>query len=85
MIRIMVVYDISADQVRHRVSETCLDYGLDREQFSVFTGRLKSTQLRELTKLLRSITKEGQVMILPVGAEDWERRVIIGEKGGCAR
>jgi CRISPR-associated protein Cas2 len=80
MLRVMVVYDIGDDRVRYRVSETCLDYGLDREQFSVFSGRLKPTHLRELTKLLRSITRDGQVMILPVGAEDWGRRVIIGEK-----
>lgn len=82
MIRIIVVYDISDDGVRHRVSETCLDYGLDRTQFSVFVGRIKPTHMRELAKLLHSIAEGGKVMILPVGAEDWKRRVVIGEGSG---
>jgi CRISPR-associated protein Cas2 len=80
MIRVMVVYDISDDSVRHRVSETCLDYGLDREQFSVFTGRLKSTHIRELTKLLRLQLHCGQVQVIPISADDWGRRIIIGER-----
>lgn len=80
MIRVIVVYDISDDGVRHRVSETCLDYGLDREQFSVFTGRLKAIHIRELTKLLRAQLRSGQVQVIPVGADDWNRRVVIGEK-----
>ncbi len=79
MLRVMVVYDISDDKVRTRVSETCLDYGLDREQFSVFTGQLKPTHLKEFTKLLRSIISSGSLLIVPVGADDWKRRVIIEE------
>lgn len=80
MIRVIVVYDISSDKVRNRVSETCLDYGLDREQYSVFTGQLKSTHIRELTKLLRSQLSNGQVQLIPIGADDWKRRIVIGEK-----
>ena len=80
MVRIIVVYDISDDRVRTRVSETCLDYGLDREQFSVFTGRLKQTHIRELTKLLRKVLEAGQVQIIRVAADDWQRRIVIGEK-----
>lgn len=80
MLRVMVVYDIGDDKIRHRVSETCLDYGLDREQFSVFTGRLKPTHLRELSKVLKSIARHGQVMLLSIASDDWDRRVVIGEK-----
>jgi len=79
MIRVLVVYDISDDRARLKVSEKCLDYGLDRTQYSVFTGMLKPTHVRELAKVLRSMVKDGQVLILPVGAEDWQRRIQIGE------
>lgn len=82
MIQVIVIYDISDDGVRHRVSETCLDYGLDREQFSVFTGRLKSVHIRELSKLLRAQLQTGQVQVIPVSADDWQRRIVIGEKTG---
>jgi len=79
MVRVLVIYDISNDRVRLKVSEACLDYGLDRAQFSVFTGMLKTTHIRQLAKELRRLAGDGQVMILPIGAEDWERRVVIGE------
>lgn len=78
MIRIIIVYDISDDAIRHRVSETCLDYGLDREQFSVFSGRIKAVHARELTKLLRTQVHSGQVQVIPVSADDWQRRIVIG-------
>lgn len=79
MLRVLVIYDISDDKARHRISETCLDYGLDRQQYSVFTGLLKPTHVRELAKTLKRVTRQGQVIVLPVAADDWERRTIIGE------
>ncbi|MBN1310269.1 MAG: CRISPR-associated endonuclease Cas2 [Anaerolineae bacterium] len=79
MLRVLVIYDISDDKVRYRISETCLDYGLDRQQYSVFTGLLKPTHVRELAKVLERITRQGQVIVLPVASDDWERRTVIGE------
>ncbi|HML22994.1 MAG TPA: CRISPR-associated endonuclease Cas2 [Aggregatilinea sp.] len=78
MIRVIVVYDISDDKARKKVSDTCLDYGLDRHQYSVFSGLVKPTHLRELAKLLRPLSKEGQVTLIPVAADDWEKRVELG-------
>jgi CRISPR-associated protein Cas2 len=74
----MVVYDISDDKARHKASETCLDYGLDRFQYSVFSGLLKPTHVRELAKLLRPHARTGNIMILPISADDWERRTNLG-------
>lgn len=79
MIRVVVVYDISDDHQRRRISETCLDYGLDRQQYSVFAGRLKPTHLRELAKVLRPMAKQGQIILLPISADDWDKRITIGE------
>ena len=80
MIQIIVVYDIADDRVRYRVSESCLDYGLDREQFSVFSGRLQDTHIRELTKHFQATVKDGQVQVIRVSRDDWDRRVIIGSR-----
>lgn len=81
MLRVLVIYDISDDKTRKKVSDTCLDYGLDRHQYSVFSGQLKPTHLRELAKMLRPHTKkEGQIAVIPVAADDWERRVEMGER-----
>lgn len=79
MIRVLVVYDISDDKARKKVSDTCLDYGLDRHQFSVFFGQLKPTHFRELSKSLRAFAKEGQITLVPVSSDDWDRRVEMGE------
>lgn len=80
MLRIVVIYDITDDKERKKISETCLDYGLDREQYSVFTGVVKPTHLRQLAKLLASIAQTGSVILIPVASDDWERRICIGEK-----
>ncbi|MCS6926895.1 MAG: CRISPR-associated endonuclease Cas2, partial [Candidatus Binatia bacterium] len=38
--RTIVLYDIRDDRLRMRVSEACLDYGLERIQYSAFRGQL---------------------------------------------
>ncbi len=80
MIRVVVMYDIADDKERLRASEMCLDYGLDRHQYSVFTGKLKPTHLRELAKKLRAATQQGRITLVPVQADDWERRVEVNRE-----
>ena len=43
-LRTLVIYDIEDDRIRLKISETCLDYGLVRIQFSAFLGTLESEQ-----------------------------------------
>lgn len=80
MLRVMVTYDISDDKARKKVSDCCLDYGLDRHQFSVFSGLLKPVHIRALAKALKPFASKGHVMILPIAADDWEKRVELGEQ-----
>src|SRR3989442_4695502 len=47
-LRTLVMYDIEDDRVRYRVSEVCLDFGLERIQFSVFRGKLNRNKREEL-------------------------------------
>ncbi len=78
----LVVYDVPDDDIRTRFSEACLDYGLERFQFSAFWGNLSAPQRKELfhrlEKLLRD--KPGRILVQPVGAEDAGRRFVLHRK-----
>ncbi len=45
---VLVLYDIRDDRIRTKVSDACKDYGLDRIQFSAYSGRLTRTAREEL-------------------------------------
>ncbi len=81
--RCLVVYDISDDRVRAKVADACLDYGLDRIQYSAFLGELTPTHRRELVKRLRKLLgkKPGKIQLFPLCDHDWARRdEIVQEK-----
>ena len=44
--RVLLIYDIANDKARGKVADACADFGLDREQFSAFTGELSRTPRR---------------------------------------
>jgi CRISPR-associated protein Cas2 len=74
--RCLLVYDIPDDAKRTRIADICLDYGLDRAQFSVFSGVLTQSQQDELMlKLKRTLAgRPGKLMLLPICATDWGGR-----------
>jgi len=81
----LVIYDIPDDRLRTKVADICLDYGLDRIQYSAFVGQLTQGQCRELVKRLRRQvgTCAVNIWIFPLCREDWASRVeIVQEKGG---
>ena len=51
----VVVYDVPDDAARLKVSETCLDYGLRRIQYSTFLGEMRPTGQ---TGLLRKVKRK---------------------------
>jgi CRISPR-associated protein Cas2 len=53
--RCLLIYDIPDDRTRTRVSDACLDYGLERVQWSAFLGELNQTLQRELLLKVRTI------------------------------
>jgi CRISPR-associated protein Cas2 len=73
-LRTLVMYDIEHDRVRYRVSEACLDFGLERIQFSVFRGKLNRNKREELLMRLTDLLGEepGKILIQPVCEEDWK-------------
>ena len=81
--RCLVVYDISNDTVRSKVADFCLDYGLDRIQFSTFLGDLARTHQEELLiKIKKQLGRRaGNVQLFPVCEKDWRMRLVIDQKG----
>jgi CRISPR-associated protein Cas2 len=79
----LVVYDISDDGRRTKVADVCLDYGLDRIQYSAFLGDLAPTHQEELMLKLERVLgrKAGNIQLFPLCARDWQGRRVI-EKGG---
>ena len=81
----LVVYDIPDDRIRGKVADACLDYGLDRIQYSAFLGDLEPTHQEELLlKIADQLgEKPGNVQLFPICEKDWRGRlVVIQEEGG---
>ena len=71
-LRTLVIYDIENDKIRLRISETCLDYGLARIQYSAFLGILNRNKREELFLRLTSILDDnaGKIMLQPICHKD---------------
>ncbi len=71
----LVIYDIVEDRARLKVSEMCLDFGLQRIQYSAFAGRLNRNRREELClrlqALLRKEEASGRVRVQPICDRDF--------------
>jgi len=85
MVYLLLIYDITHDGTRTKVASACEDYGLDRVQYSAFSGQLSRTHQEELMLRIRDLLgeKTGHVQLIPVAVDDWERRleIEVGEDG----
>jgi CRISPR-associated protein Cas2 len=81
--RCLVIYDIPDDAKRTKVADACLDYGLDRIQYSAFLGSLSASHQEELMLKLKKTLgrKAGNIQLFPLCAKDWQARQAI-ENGG---
>ncbi len=77
--RYLLIYDIAHDGVRTKVADVCLDYGLQRIQYSAFLGELSHIHQRELLlKIERRIGKHGaNVQLFPLDEKSWAARRMI--------
>lgn len=71
-VSLVLIYDVEDDRIRTRVSEICLDYGLERIQYSAFFGRLNRNRRQELAlRLQRECGDESaRIRIVPVCEDD---------------
>ena len=83
MVKVLLVYDISNDRVRTKVADFCLDFGLDRIQYSAFLGDLSRNHQEELMlKIEERLGDHGaKVQLYPICARDWETRLEIIQEG----
>lgn len=79
----LVIYDIPHDGTRQKVADACLDYGLQRVQYSAFVGNLSRTHQRELfqeiTKRVRR--REANVQLFPLNEQSWNGRRVLEQRG----
>jgi CRISPR-associated protein Cas2 len=80
--RCLLIYDIAHDGTRTKVSDACLDYGLQRIQFSAFMGELSWTLQKELLlKIKRRIgSYDANVQLFPLDEKSWTSRRVIEQK-----
>jgi CRISPR-associated protein Cas2 len=71
-VSLVLIYDIENDRLRTRASDICLDYGLERIQFSAFFGKLNRNRRQELAlKLQNELGGESaRIRIIPVCEDD---------------
>ncbi len=83
--RYLLIYDISDDRARTRAADLCLDYGLERIQYSAFWGDLPRTLQEELLLKIRRVLqgKAADVRLIPLCERDLARskQLTFTEKG----
>ncbi|MEZ0318799.1 MAG: CRISPR-associated endonuclease Cas2 [Pyrobaculum sp.] len=79
---IIVVYDISENDVRTKVSDVLRAYGLERVQRSVYVGRLPSALVKELAEKISRAVKaaNADVAIFKVDKRVIDTAVWIGNR-----
>lgn len=77
----LVVYDISDNGIRLKVSELCKRYGLTRIQRSTFLGYLPGTRRKELIAALRRILgdADGNIQVFVICKADLALREVLGK------
>jgi CRISPR-associated protein Cas2 len=74
-----VVYDIPDDAARAKVADVCLDYGLQRIQFSAFMGDISPNHQHELfLKIQRRLGGQtANVQLFPICERDVRQRRVL--------
>jgi CRISPR-associated protein Cas2 len=80
----LLIYDIPNDNVRTKIANFCLDYGLDRVQYSAFLGDLSTNHQEELMlKIEAKLGKEaGKIDLFPICKQDWRGRMSLCQEVG---
>ena len=80
--RCLLIYDISHDGIRAKVADACLDYGLERVQYSAFMGELSWIHQKELLlQIKRRIGKhDANIQLFPLDEKSWTSSRVIDQK-----
>lgn len=73
----IVIYDIASTRIRNKIADLCMDYGLNRIQYSAFAGRLLRAHQEELIR--RAADKlgkhAGRIYLYCIGEREWQQRL----------
>lgn len=79
----IVIYDITSTRIRSQIADLCMDYGLNRIQYSAFAGDLLRTHQEELIK--RAAAKlgkhAGRIYLYCIGEREWHQRLEYTNEG----
>lgn len=80
---VLVIYDVEDDRIRNRVAEACLDYGLERIQYSAFLGRINRNRRQELSlRLQAEIGSElARLRVIPLLQESLREMWVLDQYG----
>lgn len=72
----VLIYDIPDDRARAKIADVCLDYALQRIQYSAFFGDLSGSRLEELLQKIAFVLgkKPGDVQVFPICDKDLKLR-----------
>jgi len=75
--QIVVVYDIPSNRIRTKIANICADYGLERIQYSAFSGDLRRVHQEEMmAKMRKRLGKHaGKIQLFPCCEKDWQARL----------
>jgi CRISPR-associated protein Cas2 len=78
----LLIYDIPDDRARTKIADVCLDYGLQRIQYSAFMGKLSRTHQEELLLQIKKKLgrKPGNVQLFPLDEQTWAKRKVIEQR-----
>lgn len=79
----LLIYDIPHDGARQKVADACLDYGLQRIQYSAFIGDLSRVHQRELFgEITRRVKgRTANVQLFPLDERSWGGRRVLAQEG----
>ena len=71
-VSLVLIYDIENDRIRTRAAEACMDYGLERIQYSALFGKLNRNRRQELALRLQNEcgNENARSRIIPVCEDD---------------
>lgn len=74
----LLLYDISDDNKRNKIADACLDYGLDRIQYSAFAGPISRNHQEELFLKIQDLLdgRSGHIRLINICQTDWQGQLI---------
>ncbi|MGB9941435.1 CRISPR-associated endonuclease Cas2 [Methanosarcina sp.] len=78
---VWVIYDITENRVRQKVSDRCKNYGLYRVQKSVFLGDLNTNDRESLGLECEELidTEKDSVYVFPMDEQSFKKVQLIGQ------